>query len=273
MPKHYLRSTYKTTSLLQQLLLVAAQALSRIAMFHHLTALFKIYRLDVDCSGYRSESSVVRSTFEPPNKVTWPIGMAIFIALLLGVGLSRYQARSQNSRQVYANFIVSVLEAKGHPVAGVSVYLNDRPIGVTDSHGEWRRFMAVESHRLLEIKFVKDGQSPTLRGNLHVAVPKADPSLEEFSVRRRILLSATDETDLMGPVSSPLRLVTTIPDRGPLPLLQRYIGQASVIKNADSPFLNDDQFQLAPSTLYELLFGVPSFTVHSFSGGFRTSSR
>ena len=159
--------------------------------------------------------------------------------------------------------------AKGHPVAGVSVYLNGRSIGITDSHGQWRRFMAVESNRQLEIKFIKKDELRHLQGNLHVAVPQVSQSSNEFSVHRRILLATNDESDPVSSTSNSRTLTSWVSQQKLLPSFHHYFSNPlgdwfEEHREKKVPALSGEKIMEDSRTLYELFFGAPSFTIHSY---------
>lgn len=124
------------------------------------------------------------------------LGGFIFI-LLVGSAVLAYfnfdrflDNKSPSTAQVYLQ--IKVLDDGGHPVAGASVFYQETMIGVTDSFGEWQRFIKASLGSTIKIFLRKTIEGKPYTVTKNIAVPLVTEH-NEVDIRRNIQLSLTDK--------------------------------------------------------------------------------
>lgn len=102
------------------------------------------------------------------NPPPWLWGVVFLCMLVLGFGLFGWLKRPHLQTPI-ALVEVRALEVNGHPVAAARLSINGKPMGVTDSFGEWRRYMRLAAGEQLLIELSKSGQEQ-LRGKKTIRV-------------------------------------------------------------------------------------------------------
>jgi len=92
--------------------------------------------------------------------------------------------------QEFAYFEIKAIDPSGHPVAGALVRHGENRIGITDSFGEWRRFMRVQLGRSMAITISKKTPQGKLQATRNFAVPYKMPASGEIEVTGRIQLQS-----------------------------------------------------------------------------------
>lgn len=82
----------------------------------------------------------------------------------------------------YAYLELKVIDTDGRPVAGADVRQGDKPLGTTDTFGEWRRFMRVRLGSKVAISVSKLVGGARWHGIKNLAIPKHLPSNGELEV-------------------------------------------------------------------------------------------
>jgi hypothetical protein len=77
------------------------------------------------------------------------------------------------------------IEETGHPVTAAKVSINHKAMGVTDSFGEWRRYLRLHPGDQLSVELLKSGQ-PSYRGARLLRVPKNRTGDQDFEVKASI---------------------------------------------------------------------------------------
>jgi hypothetical protein len=90
--------------------------------------------------------------------------------------------------QPHAYFEVRVIDPDGRPVAGARVRSGEKQLGVTDSFGEWRRFMRVTLGSTVPLTISKKAGAATLSAVKNLAVPAALPKDGELEVSGSVQL-------------------------------------------------------------------------------------
>lgn len=106
---------------------------------------------------------------------------AAFIGVLVAFTaafITFYNASRQSFDQletVHAYFEIKAIDNDGRSVAGATVLHNDEQVGVTDSFGEWRRFLRVAPGETYRIQLKKSTPSGDLVAVKNLAVPTKIP--------------------------------------------------------------------------------------------------
>jgi len=106
------------------------------------------------------------------------LGLAFLTMVLTGFGLFGFLRRSE-SQTPYVLLEIRALEASGHPVTAADVIVNDKKMGVTDSFGEWRRYLQLRSGEKVAIALDKKGQ---LTGSKQVVVPERTAEKQDIEL-------------------------------------------------------------------------------------------
>lgn len=131
--------------------------------------------------------SVVRSRY--PN--FW-FGAFLVACLLVTVGMGTYWllTRSDGSSQPSHVYVeMKVIDETGHPVAGADVFFKKKRIGVTDSFGEWRRFLKTRLGATIPLLINKETEHGTVSVTKNIAVPLRSPKTGEVEVHTSVRLS------------------------------------------------------------------------------------
>ena len=70
------------------------------------------------------------------------------------------------------------INSSGNPIPGATVFFQKKKFGVTDSFGEWRRYLRLRPGRSLDIRITKKGRT-TLQARKTVVVPKVSSEDQE----------------------------------------------------------------------------------------------
>jgi len=89
-----------------------------------------------------------------------------------------------------AYFEVRAVDTLGHPIAGAVVRNNGRKVGVTDSFGEWRRFMRVTPGSTVAFELVKNQGGEELFASRNFAVPLRGNSGRDIVIQGSVELAA-----------------------------------------------------------------------------------
>lgn len=106
---------------------------------------------------------------------------AAFVGVLVAFTaafITFYNASRQNLDQyetVHAYFEIKAIDSEGRTVTGATVSHNDEQVGVTDSFGEWRRFLRVTPGETYRIQLKKSTPTGDLVAVKNLAVPAKVP--------------------------------------------------------------------------------------------------
>jgi hypothetical protein len=106
--------------------------------------------------------------------------VAFAAAFITFYNASRHTADTGDS--VHAYFEIKAIDAEGHPVAGASVLRGEEQVGVTDSFGEWRRFLRVVPGETFKVHLTKATPEGTLVAVKNLAVPARLPETGDLEV-------------------------------------------------------------------------------------------
>ena len=112
--------------------------------------------------GGQSRQATKEVQSEPSFSSKRMIAVLAFLSMLLvGSGVVGYMTRTEEVRSFVLIELRSINDT-GHPVAGATVYLEGKKFGVTDSFGEWRRYMRLKPGRDIEVLVHKKGRGGQL---------------------------------------------------------------------------------------------------------------
>ena len=116
------------------------------------------------------------------------------ISLLFSVGFLAYHKlgsfKGSESRKHHVLFELKAIDSEGHPVAGARVSYLDKVLGVTDSFGEWRRFLKFRKGQSITLKLKKRSRDLELLASKNLIVPIEHNNSESLSVKATVKLNA-----------------------------------------------------------------------------------
>ncbi len=111
----------------------------------------------------------------------------VFLGTILsGFGLFGYWRRG-SKQTPYVLLEVRALEESGHPVTAATVMVNKKAMGVTDSFGEWRRYLQLAAGEKVEVSLDKKGE---LSGSKQVEVPRRPANKQDIEVEVAIAMTS-----------------------------------------------------------------------------------
>lgn len=114
------------------------------------------------------------------GSVLWGV---VFLGLIVSsFGLFGYMRRGEGQLP-YVLLDIRALEENGHPVTAADVMVNDKKMGVTDSFGEWRRYLQLNPGDDVQIDLAKNGQ---LSGSKVALVPKRNSDKQDIELQLSI---------------------------------------------------------------------------------------
>lgn len=130
----------------------------------------------------------------------WPLGLWLALgfgllaalALILGVLWQQQTLRLEADAARFAYVEIKVIDANGKPVPGALVKDAERSLGLSDSFGEWRRYVRAEAGAVLRYSVSKKGASGKIvSASKNIAVPAARPSGDtELELKATVQLPA-----------------------------------------------------------------------------------
>lgn len=126
----------------------------------------------------------------PKQNLIW--GLVFLSFVITGFGLFGLLRRS-DAQAPFVLLDVRAIEQSGHPVTAATVTINSVDMGVTDSFGEWRRYLRFQAGDKVKIELTKNGENP-LVGNRVVTVPARKGSSQDIEVRASIELRGLRDT-------------------------------------------------------------------------------
>ncbi len=112
------------------------------------------------------------------------LGLLFMLTFLAGFALLGY-LRRPHMQAPFVLVELRAIEESGHPVTAAKVSINSKPMGVTDSFGEWRRYLRLQPGEQLDVNLVKTGNSLS-RGSKLLRVPMTRASDHDFEVKTTI---------------------------------------------------------------------------------------
>lgn len=120
---------------------------------------------------------------------------AAFVGLLVafGVALMTFLNVQKDAKDAgdtpFVYFEIKAIDPDGHPVAGAVVREGTRQLGVTDSFGEWRRFMRVKLGTTMTFEIGKKAGAGALTAVKNIAVPTRLPGSGDLELTGSVQLA------------------------------------------------------------------------------------
>jgi hypothetical protein len=139
-------------------------------------------------------------TLDEPHRIARRMRPEFWGAAVVGVVIAFFiafatlwssQKDGVGTVEPYAYFEVKVIDPEGRPVAGAVVREGDKSLGVTDSFGEWRRFMRVDLGGTVSLTVAKKIGAVSLTAVKNLAVPGALPGGGDLEIAGTVQLLRT----------------------------------------------------------------------------------
>ncbi|MCX6109944.1 MAG: hypothetical protein NTZ90_10130 [Proteobacteria bacterium] len=122
-----------------------------------------------------------------PSMMRWLL-LCASLALAIGCGAwwRAHLAREVAAADPYAYFEIKAIGPDGRAVAGATVTSAETPVGVTDSFGEWRRFVRVKLGSSLPLQLSKVQGGEAIAASRQLQIPAVMPETGALSIKGRI---------------------------------------------------------------------------------------
>ena len=126
------------------------------------------------------------------NKRLWhgltAVSILFIVASLVYPQLSNL--KNSEKRKFNVLFEVKAIDSDGHPVAGAKVSYSGRALGVTDSFGEWRRFLRLRKGQSITLNLKKRSREVEFIASKNLIVPIENGNAESLNVRATVKLNS-----------------------------------------------------------------------------------
>ena len=116
------------------------------------------------------------------------------ISVLLSIVFLAYPKissfKKSEDKKHHVLFEVKAIDSEGHPVAGARVSYADKILGVTDSYGEWRRFLRFKKGQSITLNLKKRSRDFELLASKNLIVPIDTYDSESLNVKATVKLNA-----------------------------------------------------------------------------------
>ena len=129
-----------------------------------------------------------------PRTVRLEMARAMMVGLVFATAVSAvvfWQMRQRTIERTddpFAYFELKAIGADGRPVTGASVRSGNEELGITDSFGEWRRFMRAHLGGTIVFQLTKKTDGGTLKASKNLAIPGQLPANGELEMKSRVLM-------------------------------------------------------------------------------------
>ena len=146
------------------------------------------------------EESAPPMKFAPPKRIrprrSWMWVAALFLGLVVSgfVGLGWLQRGQEQFPYVFIE--VRTISPRGRAVTGAQVFLDGNLVGVSDSFGEWRRYLRLKPGRELQVEVRKSTRSGDYRAAKVLRIPyhQSSKNEKESELRINLKLQAASRT-------------------------------------------------------------------------------
>jgi hypothetical protein len=129
-----------------------------------------------------------------PRTIRMEKARAMMVGLVFATAVSAvvfWQMRQRTIERTddpFAYFEIKAIGADGRPVTGASVRSGNEELGITDSFGEWRRFMRAHLGGTMVFQLTKKTDTGTLKALKNLAIPGQLPANGELEMKSRVLM-------------------------------------------------------------------------------------
>ncbi len=125
------------------------------------------------------------------------VGLVFATAVAAVVFWQMQQRGSERTDDPFAYFEIKAIGSDGRPVTGASVKSGSEELGVTDSFGEWRRFMRAHLGGTMVLTLTKKTENGTLKALKNLAIPARLPANGELELKSRVLMRDTGSANVV----------------------------------------------------------------------------
>jgi len=143
------------------------------------------------------------------------VGLVFATAVATVVFWQMQQRGSERTDDPFAYFEIKAIGADGRPVTGASVRSGSEELGVTDSFGEWRRFMRAHLGGTMVLTLTKKTENGTLKALKNLAIPLRLPANGELELKSRVLMRDAGAANVVDSRVSGDEQLTAAQPQGP----------------------------------------------------------
>ncbi|MFK7871897.1 MAG: hypothetical protein AB8C84_01830 [Oligoflexales bacterium] len=114
------------------------------------------------------------------------------IFLVVGAGFFFYQ-KNESPENPFVFFELRITDQQGHPVPGAQVFWKERHLGVSDSFGEWRRFMRVTLGNRVRLDIVKSYGDKKIKSRRLFQIPFVAPINGEIQMKAQVRVQSHEQ--------------------------------------------------------------------------------
>ena len=126
------------------------------------------------------------------------LGVFMAVVCLLSLVLTVLDQSSLISEKRFAYIEFKIMSPSGNVSPGAEVIINGEKMGVSDSFGEWRRFVRVGLGNELKVEIAKENTFPPLKAQKIMSIPSELNSHEELEIKSTIKLAKTNKPTNQG---------------------------------------------------------------------------
>lgn len=138
----------------------------------------------------------------PSTKIWAVIGFFLLVAVG-GWGVFKLQEREAKPPFVLVE--LRAVSPKGNPLAGAQVQLGEHKMGVTDSFGEWRRYLRLRPGAKIRVRMTKVYQGYSFAAETILEVPSTRSDGKEAELKSTLALKLNGDKNKPTPASSELQ--------------------------------------------------------------------
>ncbi|WP_132317241.1 hypothetical protein [Pseudobacteriovorax antillogorgiicola] len=118
-----------------------------------------------------------------PNLKIYLLALSFIGTVITGFGFLGF-VNKPSPKKPFVLVEVRAISESGNPIAGADVFLEDKKFGVTDSFGEWRRYLRFRVGKQLDIRIRKQMENGIIQAykQVQVPVPKGPEDETEFKM-------------------------------------------------------------------------------------------
>jgi hypothetical protein len=150
---------------------------------------YELFHMDEQLRSHGTLPHQIIRGFKPHFWGAATLGLIFAFLIAGGTYLNWHDKNPANGAMPYAYFELRAIDPDGRPVAGATVERAQDTLGITDSYGEWRRFMRVRLGETVAISIKKKTSSGYLVAIKNLAVPAALPREGELEVKGSVQLT------------------------------------------------------------------------------------
>lgn len=164
----------------------------------------------------------MRPPRKPKGSVWSTLGIASVVTLGIIGGAIWMVSRERPKERPFVYFELRAINDGGHPLPGVEILGNQKRLGLTDSFGEWRKYLRVPLGSAVHFELSKDYPSGAIKASKTFSIPRAITQKGTLEMTGTVQLtsaqSAVAATRPVAPIATKAPIAVPAPAVVPVPL-------------------------------------------------------